>query len=30
MNAIIKEKGANRWPKNEVPYEISSIYSATE
>jgi hypothetical protein len=30
MNAIIKNKGGNRWSNNEMPYEISKKYAATE
>ena len=30
MNAIVKNRGGNRWANNEVPYEISKIYTATE
>lgn len=28
--AIIRDRGSNRWPRNVVPYEISSIYSSYE
>ena len=30
QRALIRDRGSNRWPKNVVPYEISSVYSSYE